>query len=261
MSIPATGWAVEQGCQHKLPTFARMLLVVLADILGRTGRLCPSIPYLAHRTGLSERTVRKFVDVLVQHGLIAAAKSVGNVTHYVLLRPDTPASLAGVTPVSLTRVNGADPGKTRQEPRQDTTLTPASLAAEPYRTKKEPKTRAEDARENPRLSDSLAVGRKSEAALPPAPPPTQPEREPTNAEIMANRQRHLDEIAAMPPALAAAVRSLANAFEPQRGPWRWPEHSVEEQQTAVAPPKVRPAFLAGAALAAARAAAGIRVTA
>jgi hypothetical protein len=176
MSIPATGWAVEQGCQHKLPTFARMLLVVLADIFGRTGRLCPSIPYLAKRTGLSERTIRNLVPLLINLGLIAVTKSVGSVTHYQLLRSDlhadTPASLAAVSsdklspaPARPAGVNGAHPGKPGTEPRQVLPTTPASLAAEPLsEPRREPKTRA-------RASETAeaAASQRAEAALSAAP--------------------------------------------------------------------------------------------
>ena len=66
----------------------------------------------------------------------------------------------------------------------------------------------------------------------------------------------------MPPPLAAAVRNLANAFEHRyHGPGRWPERAIEAQVEEVAPRAIRPAHLTGAALAAARAACGIRVPA
>jgi Helix-turn-helix domain len=214
MSVPATGWAVAQGRAHKLPTFARMLLVVLADILGRTGKLCPSVPYLAEFTGMSERTVDKFLPVLIQHGLIAASKSVGNVTHYVLLRPDTPASLAPVTPARLAGVNGAHPHKAQQEPPQDTTRTPASLAPEPYRTKKEPKTRAEDARENPSVLSFPTLGRKS-----PAPAP-EPQPDPDTAALTA--------------AIAGCFRSTAK-HAPGVAPLRTVQQQLDELEAKPTP--------------------------
>jgi hypothetical protein len=66
----------------------------------------------------------------------------------------------------------------------------------------------------------------------------------------------------MPPRLADAVRHLANAFEHRyHGPGRWPELTRDAQVDAVAPRAIKPQHLAGAALAAARAAARVGVPA
>jgi hypothetical protein len=291
MSAPYISWAFQQ---RGLTPAQRVVLIALCD-RANGDRVCfPSFPTIAADCELSERAVYCAVQYLCsERGLIAKvtdrseraeifakagarAKTLANV--YRILRPADEASMNGQhytpvksapkehipshTPVNPAPLNGQTPAKSAGQPLQNIPQTPAADASE----SKKGNLRTEPTRARAREAASVLrfspVGRKSPPATAAPEPEPPPDREPTAAEIEANRKRTLDDIAAMPAPIAAAVRRLANAFEHRyHGPGRWPELTVEAQKAELESPRIKAAPLSAAHLAAARAAAGIRITA
>jgi hypothetical protein len=135
MSMPACGWAVRRAMELNLPTLARATLFVLAEILGASGKLCPGMPYLCARTGLSETSQRKWLRVLREAGAVDWQTSPGNLTHYWLVGYDklstTPSGREGVTPARREGVGRSDPLKSEGGPPHLATPTPSRREGEP----------------------------------------------------------------------------------------------------------------------------------
>jgi hypothetical protein len=256
MSVPAFAWAIEQGRERGLSPAERLVLIYLADKANGI-RICwPGQETIAEWTGLALRTVRTVVRALAKTELIRLEERPGRATVYHIAREDDPIprqDVPGHTPAKRARVNGAtpansagvqaaDPGKSCPEPRHITTPTPANRPPEPVLTKYEPKTRvpAREEGQEARFQDSGEVGRKSGAPDPSAPDPL---------------DRPVD-----PGQFQALLASIANGFQNNYPP-RVSGLSRAEQIEAIAPPAIKPLPLAGAVLAAARAAAGVRVPA
>jgi hypothetical protein len=68
MSLSAIRWAIEQ--QVSDPS-AKLTLILLANCMhAETGKCCPSLKYLAAKSGQSERTVQRNLQRLVDEGFI-----------------------------------------------------------------------------------------------------------------------------------------------------------------------------------------------
>jgi biotin operon repressor len=248
MSVPAVGWARRTGVELRLPTFARILLLTLADILGQSGKLYPSIPYLAEQTGLSENSVRKWLRYLQGRGVIEILASIGNRTHYRLLRDrplqdlkgsdqPPPARRGGSTPARREGVQDVDPCKSERGPLQIGPPTPARLAPEPL----EPRIN-QDARERAREGSFKNEWEEERDVAATPQPDDDPLDRPVDPEMVRSE-------------VAKLFRELRMKAYPPRAAVLDPQ----EQQDLLSPRKIRPAFLTGAALAASRAACGIPV--
>jgi hypothetical protein len=261
MSAPYISWAFQQ---RGLTPAQRVVLIALCD-RANGDRVCfPSFPTIAADCELSERAVYCAVQYLCSERRLIAkvtdrseraeifakagarAKTLANV--YRILRPADEASMNGQhytpaksapkehipihTPANPAPMNDQTPAKSAGQPLQNIPQTPAADASE----SKKGNLRTEPTRESGLRFSS--VGKEAQPSE--APPP---DREPTAAEIAANRKRTLDDIAAMPAPIAAAVRRLANAFESgYHGPGRWPERDVDAQKEAADPPPPIKAF-------------------
>jgi hypothetical protein len=261
MSIPAFGWALDQGARMKLRPSDRLLLLYLADQSSMTAQgemLCRAgQERIVKFTGLAPNTVRAAAERLAKAQLIRVIAAVGMVTKYVILR-GTPANGAGVTPAKragVTPSNGAGvapqnvahhPSTDCVEPPHGLRLTPANRAPVPSSSQDySPKSRA-PAREAGRFENS---GKQEGAAPPTAPPRPQPDA--TDSGDPGDQPADPGQVAAV---LAALKRELRMRAYPPRAAVL----DRDEQIAAVEDkPRPKPAHLAGAALAAARARAGV----
>jgi hypothetical protein len=269
MSIPAFGWALEQGRHHGLTTAERMVLIYLADKANGQRFCWPGQELIAAFTGLTTRSVRVCADRLERLGLIRQEWR-GKVREYHVLRPvdgeeDNPHRKA--VPVNNSPsseaashkhrkhvpTNGSDTGNPRHSHRKSTHKTPELSSDYPLREpRREPKTR-EEAREGSVGFSSRVEASKAEPGQP------DPEREPTPAEIEAQRREHAEAMAELPPEMAAAIGGLGaalsgRAYEPGRPPLRSPA----DQEAALAPQRPRAAYASGDTLLALRRLSGIR---
>ncbi len=105
----AAAWASD------LPPMDRLVLLALADWADKAGRCWPSIPQLASKTGIHERTVRLAVARLESGGYLTRKSIIGKGTRYRLtnLADQTPGvtPTPGVAPTpGVTPTPGAAPG-------------------------------------------------------------------------------------------------------------------------------------------------------
>lgn len=205
MSIPAFAWAMERGREHDLTPAERLVLIYLADKANGIRECWPSQQTIRDFTGLALRTIREVLPRLAERGLIRIVAKIGCATHYHILRAtdqprqnvprSEPRQNVPTTPANGDGVKRVDPGKWCIEPRQMVRLTPAKCTPEPLSEPlSEPKR------------DVFFSGQRKE------PPREAPEPEPTPEEVMANRQRQLDELAAASPDVAMVVARLGKAM-------------------------------------------------
>jgi len=191
MSVPAFAWALERGRTLGLSPACRLVLIYLAD-MANGERVCwPGQETIADFTGLAVRTVRSAIHGLAELQLIRVDARSGFAARFTILRPDTPANGAEVTPSHPGKMsqgapaNGAGVGEhvlpggvgtSLQGGRHITTVTPANGADDPsYTQVRDPKRRASA----PEAGKVLKFGKKEEGGTPPpAPPPAAPPKAP-----------------------------------------------------------------------------------
>ena len=189
MSIPAFGWALEQGARLKLQPSDRLVLIYLADQANGALVCRPGQPAVERFTGLAPNTVMLALKRLEAAQLIRAEASPGRATKYHILRQLTPANGEGVSAAHHPRKSlggapangvvvgppqnvGGHPRNREAEPPHNLGSTPANGAPVPSSSQESsPKTRA-PAREE--ASKELRFGKKEEGGAPPAPPPPAP---------------------------------------------------------------------------------------
>ena len=189
MSIPAFGWALEQGKRLRLRPSDRLVLVFIADQANVEGICRSASQERIHAfTGLKRKTIQAATSRLIEAQLIRVIAAVGLVTKYEILRPITPVNGAAVgpgkrargTPVKRTMVapvNGAvveeqkgpyHPGKTAPEPRSNGPVTPVKGDPVPSSSQESSPKKREEA------SKDLSAGKKEGGGSPPTPPTTAP---------------------------------------------------------------------------------------
>ena len=97
MSIPAFGWAMQQGRELKLSTALRMLLIAIADRQNGDRYCTAGQDCLADDTGLTTRHVRDLVRELQKLGLIAIERF-GHYQRYQVLRAQVAEPSSGMKP-------------------------------------------------------------------------------------------------------------------------------------------------------------------
>lgn len=297
MSCPAFAWALERGATLKLLASDRLVLIYLADMANGEMVCWPSQETIVRWTGLALRTVREALHRLDARQLIRVESSAGCLPKYHILRPITPANGSGVTGVDPGRMspttpangNGEPrqnvptyPGKSGTEPRQMVPKTPADRIPDPSTTQeRDPRARA-PAREG-RQDFQIREAGKQAAAPPPMPPALVPvpaatrggtdlrssdafldDPSPNDALPCEIEQEVIhadlpDPDGPPPPgAFQALIASIASGFQnnyPARAPNLSPSEMIdlcEDTHT------IKPNYLAGHYLAAARKQAGIR---
>lgn len=137
MSIPAFGWALEQGAKLKLRPSDRLLLLFLADQANGELVCWTGQPAIEHFTGLATNTVRAAVQRLSNMQLIRVESVPGKVTKYHILRHYTPSNGDGVasrhTPSNgdgapPQNVRGGDPGPPQTVPPTPSKRAPQVLS-------------------------------------------------------------------------------------------------------------------------------------
>lgn len=141
----------------------KAVLISLADNANDHGVCWPSIPTIAKRTCLSERTVQQAIKWLVDAGAVSAQERVGRSTVYTvtphLFDPRSSFTPAAAAPPKLT----AQPPQLTTEPPQQLHPTPAAAAPitvkEPSKNHQEPSSKKFDP-----VNRLLSVGVSPEVA-------------------------------------------------------------------------------------------------
>jgi Helix-turn-helix domain len=289
MSIPAFGWALEQGVRLKLLASDRLVLIYLADLANGALVCWPGQPLIERFTGLAPNTVMVSLKRLERAQLIRAETSPGRATRYHILRNVAPANGAGVAadyPPKSNRgapANGAgvppqnvgDHPRNRQaEPPHNLRPTPANGAPDPSSTQeRDPKSRA-SARE---ASKILRFGKKQEDAAPQPQAIATPGSDDFNSFLEAPTPGkalpceieqdviHADvpddplDLPVDPEYVRAVVAELSHEYRMRAYPARAATASPDDQITTILPPsRPKPHHLTGPYLAAMRKQAGIR---
>ena len=172
MSIPAFGWALARGVEHKLLPSDRLVLIYLAD-QANGARVCwPGQSMIERYTGLKNNTVRAAVNRLASLQLIRADMTPGKVTRYTVLRPDTPANGLVVTPanghIAPPQNSAWHPLNGEAGPPQKVPLTPANGHTDPLGTQEvDPKTRV-------RAQEAEGFQSQNHPSVAPQPEPSPP---------------------------------------------------------------------------------------
>ena len=130
--------------QSSLPPTDRLVLLALADWADKAGRCWPSVPQLAVKTGIHERTVRLAILRLESGGYLQRRSIIGKGTRYRLNAQAEPTPGVAPTP-GVTPTPGVEPtpGVTPGTPGVTPTNTPVKHQ-ERKKTTSSPSTRTPD---------------------------------------------------------------------------------------------------------------------
>lgn len=146
MSWEAVTWVVELGIEKKLDPTKRHILLVMANRADEFGNLFPSVAWICHRTGYSERAVRQHMKELNQAGVISRAARSGpdgsRTSDMIKLEMHQASLPLGTPPAKF----APPPAPDAPTPLQDVHLPPAPGAPDFKEESKRKKTLAKGAK-------------------------------------------------------------------------------------------------------------------